>query len=121
MCKRLRDIFFPTNLLGKNVRCVSFDTSGVEVVDGRKVFTILKDGGNVELSYTKFDRDTTTPPPHKTKYTSVKQKLTLARNVVRVPHSDPGAMGHTFGIANNVLYFKCTNVQSLTVNGTRLI
>lgn len=124
MCKRLRDILFPTNLLGKDVRCVEYDTSDTPYtgsnVGRHKHFDINWTGDQLVVSYTIRSAVI---------YGPGRADITLYRE--NELFSEDGASELNVGcritqtnrrqLETEMLYIKCTNVTSLEINGETII
>ena len=113
MCKKVLDILFPTNILGKGKRSFKIDLpSGYTSVH----LSITWSGERLIACYTRY----WIPPRTQGKYESIK-------NVFTNGHSD----NETVSVAriNNIhqrigcdtVYFNCTNVTELIINGVRYI
>lgn len=119
MClKKLKEILFPTNVLGKNKRCVTFDTSGTPVVDDKKTFTIVWAGEALQVSYTQ-QRSGQISYTFK-KYTPIKELYT-GGGTETLEAPEYATIHSAVWISNDILYFNCTNVTSLVVNGDQII
>lgn len=104
MCKWLRDILFPTNVLGKKKRCVKW----VHNFSSADNYTIQWAGDRLQICHAsiwingKIDR--------------FKDTYTVGGTFLYFV-----AAGVNYQVVNNTLYFNCTNVTSLIVNGEQLI
>ena len=108
MCQRLRDILFPTNILGKDKRTIRF-----YLPDGISTWTpniawTGKSGSSCTLSLTRQKPDGT---------------LEVWKDVkIPQPVYQPVFINiDTQPFVENCIYFKCTDVTSLIVNGETLI
>ena len=122
MCQRLRDILFPTNILGKDKRTIRF-----ALPDNLTPVHLTIDwaGDHLECCYVeRVVWHYMTPEPHtSTKKTPVHyrynnteqgtQEIDIYRGLYHnVSRTD---------VVDSCVYFKCTNVTSLIVNGETLI
>ena len=106
MCQRLRDIFFPTNVLGKDIRCVSYPLSRTQFPIN---LTCQWVGDRILVQWT-FKSSSG-------RYVKAEIKLKDGTPATFVVPATP--MGNTRAASD--LNFKCTNVTSLIVNGQQLI
>lgn len=112
MClRKLRDILFPTNLLGKDVKSVSFDTSGIPLVDMTKTLQVEWQGEINEMTFVIYRPIAGGKRRFPQRYvlTNGESQTIVLSNYLKNR------------IDNEVLYFKCTNVTSLSVNGQQII
>lgn len=116
---KLRDILLPTNVLGKNIRCVSYDTTDVPVVDDKKTLTVTWAGERIEFSYTTR-HVYINGPKRKTEYRKNKEILAGTGTETRTFRYGP-RNPQVFEYLEPMIYFKCTNVTSLIVDGQQLI
>lgn len=122
MCKWLRDILFPTNILGKKKQCVAVSWADTPEVDGYKVFNVFFIGERLEMSYTREVR--------KLFYHHGEKYIWYYPEKVLFDLSDPDhydmleiKSGHEGGFYHRCsdIFFNCTNCESLEVNGVKLI
>lgn len=119
MCKRIKDILWPTNIFGKHKQSVAFDLPDNNAA---MLLSIIWSGERMIAEYTK--RVVIKAPnlpvstmdlPERTTYTngdSTSEYLFIAR----------GAEGYRkVSTPENKVHFTCTNVTSLVVNGQQLI
>ena len=119
MCKRIKDILWPTNIFGKHKQSVAFDLPDNNTVVS---LNIVWSGERMIAEYTK--RVVTKAPnlpistmdfPERITYTngdSTSENLWIMR----------GAQGYRItSTPENKVHFTCTNVTSLVVNGQQLI
>ena len=120
MCKRLRDILFPTNIFGKKRQSIEFSIADIpsEGTPGNahRNITIVWSGERMVETHTIYKATGSgySYEPVKNVYTdgdSTSISLTLP-NVKR---------GIKHLVQGDVMYFDCTNVTYLSVNGTQLI
>lgn len=112
MCKFIKDILFPLNLLGKKRVCVAYKVTGRTPED--YTLNVVWSGERMEVAYTQI---AVVPPPAKT----------LPR---RKMHTNGDSEEFTIyarprperiRLAEDTVYFNCTNVTKLIVNGEQLI
>lgn len=113
MCKFIKDILFPLNLFGKKRVCVAYTIpDGVTIED--YTLNVVWSGERMEVTYTQI---AVVPPPAKT----------LPR---REMHTNGDSEEFTIyarhrperiRLAEDTVYFNCTNVTKLIVNGEQLI
>lgn len=124
MCKHLADILFPLNIFGKKVRCVTYDTSSTPRIDNKKTFIIEWVGERLDISatYEYAVRVTDPMPPHwDIKYPPIILNLTTS-GTITLETDDFNIRGLTYKyIVPNAIYFKCTKVTKLIVNGEQII
>ena len=124
MCKRIKDILWPTNIFGKKIVSKSCK---LQIPEGQNYINIQAfwQGERLEMTFTHI------------------RTLVLSRkrinNPVRVIVENGEEIDEDYNIGyhgleffaigavasdapeHNVIYFKCTNVTSLVVNGQQLI
>lgn len=112
MCKFIKDILFPLNILGKKRVCVAYKVVGRTAED--YTLNVVWTGEQMEVTYTQI---AVVPPPAKT----------LPR---REMHTNGDSEEFTIyarprperiSLAEDTVYFNCTNVTKLIVNGEQLI
>lgn len=121
MCKKIKDILHIFNIKGNDRKSVSYSIADVPLEIDEKTINISWIGERMVMSYTEFySRKNVTPnivtyTPKKTTYTDgdgayfqVVLPYVRTQRVQRRPMDD-------------MLYFDCTNVTSLIVNGDVLI
>ena len=100
-CKKIKQILFPLNIFGKDKRCVTYTLPEntfmydctIEVTGDYMVLNANIKGSNVKVNFNH---------PVSTTY-------------------DLFIGGNTDYVRNHILYFNCTNITYLSVNGERLI
>ena len=118
MCKQLADILFPLNILGKKVRCVTYDTFSTPRIDNKKTFVIEWIGERLEVSWTIFQYYAIKPQqikrniPYKEIYVGGGTE-TIETSATLPPRAK--------SIVKDTLYFKCTKVTKLIINGEQII
>lgn len=130
MCKWLRDILFPTNILGSDTNVVKYDFSDTTppVVpitppwDKRYQFTIIWSGDVLNLCYTKVNR-TGIGSNMKIWHDQIRETYYKGDNTTEVQLTPDGTihLGNGSWVQDEILYLKCTNVTKLIVNGEQLI
>ena len=119
MCviKRFRDFHFPFNFFGKKMRTVTYKLpSGTAPVIMYESFT----GDRIDSCYTNIYVDVNTGEEEivglKDVYTNSQAitPYTVYRGTGILPNKDIKVVG-------DVVYYRCTNVTSLIVNGEQLI
>ena len=120
MCRFIKDILFLTNLLGKKRKVVAFDLDSVPVVMNFRTVNIVWSGDRLIVDSTKVetlrvDMDITrTVTNVKNTYENGNVSAeTISYELRRAP------FGSTW--TESPIFFNCTNVTYLEVNGTRLI
>lgn len=121
MCKRIKDILWPFNIFGKKIVSIPYKLPDGDTINVQVVW----EGERLQMCYTHIVVDRTS---RKITKTPVKRIAVLGveidENIVR---GNIGryhyAVGANDGDApeHNVIYFKCTNVTSLIVNGEQII
>lgn len=112
MCKFIKDILFPLNLLGKKRVCVAYKVVGSTAED--YTLNVVWSGERMEVTYTQI---AVVPPPAKT---LPKRKMHTngdSEEFVIYARQTP----QRIRLAEDTVYFNCTNVTKLTVNGEQLI
>lgn len=117
MCKQLKDILFPLNVLGKKMKSIAYPLSD-ELTD--EELQIVWAGERLQVSWTEI---LTIPNPRKKIVASMRFMYTDSEGkeesiIVRrglLPH------GERVTVTDNKVFFLCTNVTSLIVNGQTLI
>ena len=123
MCKRIKDILWPLNVLGSKVRSIKY-----KLPDGGTITVqVVWEGKRLQMCYThlrramdwEYRKTYVTPVKHvKTNGTEINEEITRGmrgRFYNAVGAFDSSAPEH------NVIYFKCTNVTKLIVNGEQII
>lgn len=108
MCKWLRNILQPLNVLNKNIRCVSYPLSRT----AHPINIPIKWTG--DALYVRWTLINTNNP---NKNIAAKFDDKNGNETTRVVHITP--MGNNR--ANSDLFIKCVNVSSLIVNGETII
>lgn len=120
MCKWIKDILFPTNVLGKKRKSLTFDIPAYPPMP--VTLTIVWSGELLKLAYTNlvswrygYNGDYPIVVSRKGQFKDG-NSTTVTFNVKQ------GADGYeTQTVANQRVYISCTNVTSLVVNGQTLI
>ena len=113
MCKWIKDILFPTNVLGKKK-----DSFGIKIDNPpytSRDFNITWTGERLEVAYTK----------------QIRQGRKYFKEPVRLLFKDGNESEESFIVGQRLIYqgrewtdnvyFNCTNVTKLIVNGEQLI
>ena len=119
MCKWLRDILFPTNILGKKKQCVAVSWADTPEVDGYKSFDVVFYGEYCEISYTRSVRRGDAAPIVKTVYFPERTSMDSEDHYERLEIMS-GIHGAYVNRCSDI-FFKVTNCESLEVNGVKLI
>lgn len=124
MCKHLRDILFPLDILGRKVRCITYDTSSTPRIDNKKTFVIEWIGERIDISATyKYAIASYEPmPPHwDITYPPITLNLTTS-GTITLETDDFTIRGTMYKhIDQNAIYFKCTKVTKLIINGEQIV
>ena len=125
MCvQKIKDILFPTNVLGKNVISKSCK---LQIPEGQNYVNIHVEweGERLEIAFTHIK---TNVPARKRENINIREMLedgdTFEETYYVGYHSvNLWAIGATDDNApeHNVIYFKCTNVTKLVCNGEQII
>lgn len=115
MCKLIKDILFPLNLLGKKRVCVAYKVTGSMPED--YTLNVVWSGERMEISYT--NRITRTMPGVIRPVSNIHTDGNESEIIVY--SRDEGARFYDTRLINNVVYFNCTNVTKLIVNGEQLL
>lgn len=112
MCKYIKDIFFPFNIFGKKKQCVSFDIPNDH---STVTLNIEWTGERLQVAWTRSMRQggRIEHEPKRQTYTNghvTEETIEIKRTV----HPQ-------VGVSDNRIYFNCTNVTYLSVNGMDLI
>ena len=112
MCKRIKDILWPLNVLGKKIKSFTFPQTHPPY--GTYSYDIVWTGERLEFSYTRFYRQggTTQKRPERIMLENgneTEENITVQQSAIPLASwaSD--------------LYLKCTNVTKLIVNGEQII
>lgn len=110
MCKWIKDILFPTNVLGKKKKCIKYPLpSGYTSVN-----LDIECKGEMVVSYTR-----TWFPPN-INFPNGEQKRVYVKNeTTTITIVRANQYGQRVGCKE--VYFNCTNVTRLIVNGEQLI
>lgn len=114
MCKWLRDILFPLNLLGKKKR--SFEVPVQSPPYNNVPFTVVWSGDRLDMCYAslfKRGKSKVIPTPIRAQYTNGN----MDTETFIVNQRASGDMRTWV----NAVYFNCTNVTYLEINGTQYI
>ena len=116
MCKQLADILFPLNILGKKVRCVTYDTPFVPGTSSNNYFDLNIEfkGDRFELRYTKYEVIV-----HSIWKTPVEEIRNLG--FTETINVAAGRRGSYYRPIENKVYIKCTNPTLLIINGEQII
>ena len=116
MCKFIKDILFPLNLLGKKRVCVAYTIPDGSMIEDYTL-NVVWSGERMEIAYT--NRMTQTMPgvikPVSTMHTDGNE------SEITIHTRGEGTRPMSTQLINNVVYFNCTNVTKLIVNGEQLI
>lgn len=116
MCKFIKDILFPLNLLGKKRVCVSYTVpDGSPIAD--YTLNVVWSGERMEIAYTQ--NIMRTMPPKKVSVSDMHTNGNESEIIIYT--RGEGARPQFTQLINNVAYFNCTNVTKLIVNGEQLI
>lgn len=116
MCKFIKDILFPLNLFGKKRVCVAYTIpDGATIED--YTLNVVWSGERMEIAYTQ--RNTRTMPGIITPISTI--HIDGSESGIIVYSRDEGYRFRFTQLINNVVYFNCTNVTKLIVNGEQLI
>ena len=118
--KKIKNILQTLNLFGKNKRYVYFDTTNTPASDHKKTFTINWIGDRLIVSLTQGVQIKQPPSERKRSYNQIKNTYTDGGTETIEVMSD-NTINAAHWIENNKLFFDCTNVTSLIVNGETLI
>jgi hypothetical protein len=118
MCKWIKYILFPTNVLGKKKKCVSFDTLNTPTIDNMQTFEIEYEGDALAVRYTQFTQRKT--PPRSRRYDPI-EHISSGGETFEITAPRVDNQRTASNIDNHVIYFNCTNVTKLIVNGEQLI
>ena len=113
MCKFIKDILFPLNLFGKKRVCVAYKVTGSTVED--YTLNVVWSGERMEITYTQ--RNVRTMPGIITPISTIHTDGSESEIIVDTRTS----RWQYIRLVNNVVYFNCTNVTKLIVNGEQLI
>ena len=117
MCKQLLSILFPLNILGKKRKCVKYSVYDLPVVGNKKVVNISWVGERLVVTHSEVQ---TIPFGGEDKTYQRRSDFygdgqTTQSEVVTV------IAANYWYVVNDMVYFSCTNVTSLVVNGETLI
>ena len=122
MCKKIKDILFPTNLFGKKIVCKQF-----VLPDNNADINVYVEwtGDRLQMTYTSINKDRLTKEKKITPVTITRVNNGLINETI--PRGNHGnkvffiGNDETDGAGYNVIYFKCTNCTQLEVNGEIII
>lgn len=116
MCKWIKDILFPTNVLGKKKKCVFYEFEDGNVPNPINL-SIVWVGEKIRMSYT-IVTNVQRPFPHAVVVENGKADFNGGDGT-----EETYTISYRRGtvLAKRKLYFNCTNVTSLIVNGEQLI
>lgn len=114
MCKFIKDILFPLNLLGKKRVCVSYTVPDGSIIEDYTL-NVVWSGERMEIAYTQ--RNVRTLPGITTPVSTIYTDGNESEIIVDTRTSRP----QYIRLLHNIVYFNCTNVTKLIVNGERLI
>ncbi len=117
MCKQLLSILFPLNILGKNRKSRKFT-----IGDGFVILNITYTGEKLDCLWT-YDVKTA-PPGMKPVQEYFHERVTYSNgsSTTEQLYINQGAQGYREQVvAGRTIYFSCTNITSLVVNGQTLI
>lgn len=119
MCKKLRDILFPTNVLGKDKRTIKFSLKNKSISLHRILLDIQFVGKRLEICYTQV-----------TNYNNYQEKSVAYENgdgtsiLLDIhPYDRDGQYGDIIrnGALGDMIYLKCTDVTSLIIDWQQII
>ena len=114
MCKFIKDILFPLNLFGKKRVCVAYTIpDGATIED--YTLNVVWSGERMEIAYTQ--RNIRTMPGIITPISTIHTDGSESEIIVDTRTS----RWQYIRLVNNEVYFNCTNVTKLIVNGEQLI
>lgn len=119
MCKWLRDILFPTNVLGKKKQCVKYQlpvgfTSGTLNIqwEGERLDVTFTYGVQIKLPLSERRRY----------YTNERYNFVDGDGGIdTIDIETRETMRDATWVEGQMIYFNCTNVTQLIVNGEQLI
>lgn len=116
MCKFIKDILFPLNLLGKKRVCVAYTVpDGSQIAD--YTLNVVWSGERMEVAYT--NRIIQVMPGVIKPVSNIHTNGNESEIIIHT--RGEGARPQFTQLINNVVYFNCTNVTKLIVNGEQLI
>lgn len=120
MCQRLRDILFPTNILGKDKRTIKYSLADTPIDGGGyKNITMTWSGKRLEFVYTERLEDVNTGEVKYQPVTLVEINQEAEKWVEDIDFGTHDGFIHS--AVGDMLYLKCTDVTTLIVNGQKLI
>ena len=125
MCmKKIKDILFPTNLLGKNKKSFAYRLDYVPAIDFTKTVNVVWSGKRLDITYTTIEyprRPGYSPTPDEFIYTPFRYTYKDGDEDTRVIETPFVRTNHVIDVISHSVFFNCTNVTSLVVNGEQLI
>lgn len=115
MCKFIKDILFPLNLLGKKRVCVAYKVTGRTPED--YTLNVVWSGERMEVAYTQ--NIMRTMPPKKVSVSDMHTNGNESEITIYTRGEGSRPMG--IQLIRNIVYFNCTNVTKLIVNEEQLI
>jgi hypothetical protein len=115
MCKFIKDILFPLNLLGKKRVCVAYKVTGSMPED--YTLNVVWSGERMEIAYT--NRITRTMPGVIRPVSNIHTDGNESEIIVY--SRDEGTRFRFTQLIRDTVYFNCTNVTKLIVNGEQLL
>lgn len=105
MSKQVKDILFPLNVLGKDKKCVKWERNFLST----NSYLVQWVGDALQVCHTTLNLADSRVEP------------TIIRKTGGGSFLYTVATGINYPIMNNTVYFNCTNVTSLIVDGEQLI
>lgn len=118
MCKHIKDILFPLNVLGKKKRSVEYTLPSS---DRYGIINVVFAGEYIDIAWTSHYVPSS---PIYGKETFTPQKKFYANGDGETSNSFQTKQTHATGAVsplNNKFYFNCTNVTKLIINGEQYI
>ena len=121
---KTKDILFPTNVFGKKRKIVSYDTDNAPRDTSmypiiNVTFDIQWSGEQIEILYGMRRRYGN--PPNITETIKSRRKLLRDSQAYNLFEQINVSSIDNTQFVNNIMYFSCTNVTRLVVNGETLI
>ena len=125
MCKKIKDILFPTNLLGRKVVCKSAVVSAPTRWPAQTItHTVIWSGDRLQIDYTCTTAATIRPGRGMydiDRYEMIREAGDMSTETFDITTYSKGHGGATRALVENTIYFKCTNVTYLSIDGEQLI
>lgn len=118
MCKFIKDILFPLNVLGKKKRTFKID---VPAASGTYPFDFYWEGERLEIAWA-YEIQIKTPGQRR-HFVEQHKEIYTDGDIEQAHHIDIVQLNNisTWQTANGYIYLNCTNVTYLGMNGTILI